>query len=195
MIVIDDIIVSDGVVDKHFVCDLNRCKGACCIEGDGGAPLDDDELSMLDKYYAQVEPYLQQKGIDAIHRKGRYVYERDDEYSGYATPLMDDSEACAYVTENEHGIAVCGIEQAFEDDVISFRKPVSCHLYPIRVTQYEKITAVNYETWDICSSACQLGKELKVPAYQFIKDGLIRKFGSEFYEQLQGAAKYKNENE
>lgn len=181
---IDDILVSDDVVDVKFVCDLTRCKGACCVEGDGGAPLEVDELKLLDDHYAAIEPFLTEKGRAAIEAQGKYLFEKDDEYTGYGTPLIGNTGACAYVTFDGQGVAQCGIEQAWAAGAIPFRKPVSCHLYPVRVKVYEEITAVNYETWDICSPACELGKSLQVPVYQFVRDGLIRRFGEEFYEQL-----------
>ena len=195
MIVIDDILISDDVVEKQFVCNLKRCKGACCIEGDGGAPLEVEELKILDEIYEVVEPYMSEEGKKAVEEKGKYVFEKDDEYTGYGTPLIGNTGACAYVTLDENGITKCTIEQAYLDKKIDFQKPVSCHLYPIRVKEYETITAVNYEVWDICSDACVLGAELKVPAYQFVKEGLIRRFGADFYAQLEGAVNFKEQGE
>lgn len=195
MIVIDDILISDDVVSEHFICDLSKCKGACCVEGDGGAPLDEEELPLLDKEYANIEPFLMEDGIEAIRERGKYVFESDDEYTGYGTPLIGNTGACAYRTFDKKGIAVCGIEKAFEAGATKFRKPVSCHLYPIRIKKYETITAVNYEVWDICSAACALGDQMKVPAYVFVKEGLIRKFGEEFYKRLEGSAAYMKKHE
>lgn len=184
MIVIGDVIVSDDVVDKQFLCDLSKCKGACCVEGDGGAPLEVDEMKLIDDHFDAIHPYLSEKGRAAIVEKGRYVFEKDDEYTGYGTPLIGHTGACAYVVHSEDGTAKCGIEAAWEDGKLPFQKPVSCHLYPVRVKVYEEITAVNYEVWDICSEACILGKEMKMPAFEFVKAGLIRRFGQEFYDQL-----------
>jgi hypothetical protein len=194
MIVIDDILVSDLVIENQFVCDLNKCKGACCIEGDGGAPLEKEELKILDDIYDIIEPYMSEQGKQAVAEKGRYVEEADDEYTGFGTPLIGNTGACAYVTYDEKGITKCTIEQAFLEGKIDFKKPISCHLYPIRVKEYKTVTAVNYEVWDICSPACTLGAQLKVPTYQFVKEALVRKFGEEFYVQLEGAAQFKNKN-
>lgn len=194
MIAIEDILISDDVVERQFVCDLLKCKGACCVEGDGGAPLELEELEAIDKHFDVIAPYLQPSGLKAIEEQGRYLFEKDDEYTGYGTPLIGNTGACAYVTYSENGIATCGIEQAYNDGKTDFRKPVSCHLYPVRVKVYEEVTAVNYETWDICSDACKLGQTLSVPVYQFVKDGLVRRFGNEFYEALEQAVKFKNDN-
>ena len=195
MIAIDDILISEDVVEEHFVCDLLKCKGACCVEGDGGAPLDVDELKILDAIYEKVEPFLEQDGINAISERGKYVFEKDHEYTGYGTPLIGNTGACAYRIIKADGVAACGIEKAWEAGAVDFRKPVSCHLYPIRIKEYETMTAVNYEVWDICDAACALGDQLKVPAYRFVKDGLIRKFGEEFYQRLEGSAAYMKKNE
>jgi hypothetical protein len=195
MIAIDDILISDDVVSEHFVCNLVKCRGACCVEGDGGAPLEREELPVLDEIYDKLEPFLADDGIEAIRERGRYVFEKDDEYTGYGTPLIGDTGACAYRVINDNGVAACGIEKAWEAGAVEFRKPISCHLYPIRIKEYETMTAVNYEVWDICDAACALGDELKVPAYRFVKEGLIRKFGEEFYQRLEGSAAYMTRNE
>lgn len=195
MIVIDDILVSDDVIQKQFVCDLKKCKGACCVEGDGGAPLEVDELKILEEQYEKIEPYMTEKGKAAVAEKGKYVFEKDDQYTGYGTPLIGNTGACAYVNFNEKGIAYCSIEQAYNDGIIDFRKPISCHLYPIRINEYKHSTAVNYEVWNICNDACTLGAQLKVPTYIFVKDALIRKFGEEFYEQLEGAVEFMNKKD
>lgn len=195
MIAIDDILISADVVEEHFVCDLNRCKGACCVEGDGGAPLSDDELPVLDDIFEMLRPFLEQDGIEAVEKQGRYVFESDSDYTGYGTPLIGDTGACAYRVIGKNGIASCGIEKAWEAGAVPFRKPVSCHLYPIRVKEYESMTAVNYEVWDICDPACALGDKLKVPAYRFVREALIRRFGEDFYNRLDGAAEYMKKNE
>jgi len=184
MIVIGDVIVSDDVVEKQFACDLAKCKGTCCVEGDGGAPLEVEEMKLIDDHFQAIEPYLSEVGRAAIEKKGRYLFEKDDEYTGYGTPLIGNTGACAYVIHTDEGVAKCGIEQAWEDGKLPFQKPVSCHLYPVRVKVYEEITAVNYEVWEICSDACLLGRELQVPTFEFVKSGLIRRFGQEFYDQL-----------
>jgi hypothetical protein len=183
MIAVENTLVSDDVLKEAFVCDLTKCKGECCIAGDSGAPLEEKELNILEEIYGEVKPFLSQKGVAALDQQGRYVKDEEGEYT---TPLIDGGE-CAY-TIFENGIAACGIEKAYRAGKISFRKPVSCHLYPIRVTAYDGFEAVNYHRWEICSDACSLGKSLKVPVYSFLKEPIIRKYGEEYFLQLQEAA-------
>ena len=189
MILIDNKIISDDVVEKQFVCNLDACKGACCWEGDSGAPLEKAELVILEEIYPKVKPFLTKKGIEVIEREGVYTYYKREEE--YGTPLVDNA-ACAYLTYDE-GIAKCGIEKAQEAGVIDYKKPISCHLYPIRITSNETFDAVNYDKWDICTAACSLGEKLEVPVYQFLKGALIRKYGEEFYEALDAAANFEEE--
>ncbi len=188
MILIDDILISDDVVEKEFVCNLKKCKGICCVEGDSGAPVEKAETKILKKIFPKIKKYLTAEGIAAIEKQGAYVDEPDDEYTPYATPLIDGG-ACAYINYADDGTIVCGIENAWRDGVVDFQKPISCHLYPVRIKPMETVTAVNYDVWDICSDACLLGNKLKVPVYVFLKDALIRKFGDDFYAALEYAAK------
>jgi hypothetical protein len=187
MILIDDVIISDEVIEKQFVCNLKACRGACCVEGDSGAPLDETELKLLEKDIDQILPFLTPEGQKAIAEQGLYVEEPEDEYTGLATTLIE-GKACAYVQYTTDGTATCGIEKAWEAGATSFRKPISCHLYPIRIKHYDTITAVNFDDWEICDPACSLGAALKVPVYVFVKEALVRKFGAEFYEVLLQAA-------
>ena len=180
MITLGKTVVSDDVADKFFVCDLQKCKGACCIEGDMGAPLDKEELPILEKVYKKVKPYLSKEGVAAIEEQGIYVYDEDNEYS---TPTIGGRE-CAYAIYDKKGILKCGIEMAYKDGKIKWQKPISCHLYPIRITKYEQYDALNYERWHICNPACRNGKELGVPVYQFLKEPLIRKYGIKCYNDL-----------
>ena len=184
MILIDDKIVSDEIVERHFVCNLASCKGACCVEGDGGAPLEKDEIEILQKIYPKIKSHLTPEGKKTIESQGVSVKKEGKQ----RTPLIND-RACAYVNF-ENGIAICGIEKAYEAGDIEFKKPISCHLYPIRITKTEEMDFVNYDEWDICEPACVLGKELKMPLYRFVKDALIRKYGEEFYEALEAAEKH-----
>jgi len=186
MILIDDKIISDDVVEQQFVCNLNACKGACCWKGDYGAPLEDEEKEILEKIYADIKPFLLPEGIAAIEEQGVFTYYKTEQEHG--TPLIANG-ACAYMTKDENGVAQCGIEQAQKAGAIDFKKPISCHLYPIRIKKYEGFEAVNYDKWDICSAACDLGKKLQMPAFRFVKDALVRKYGAAFYEALEGAAK------
>lgn len=189
MILIDDkILVSLEVIEEQFLCNLDACKGACCWEGDSGAPLEETELETLENIYETVKPYLRPEGIAAIETQGKSVAIENGFYKEYATPLVDNGP-CAYMTVDNRGIAKCGIEEAFLDKKIDFPKPISCHLYPIRISEFEEVDALNYEEWDICSAACTAGKKAKLPVYQFLKNPLIRKYGKAFYEQLDEVAK------
>jgi len=180
VITIGKTVISEDVADKFFVCDLQKCKGACCVEGDAGAPLLEEELPILEKIYKKVKPYLTEKGKAAIEEQGLYVIDDDREYS---TPIIKGKE-CAYALRDQKGILKCGIEMAFYDGKVNFKKPISCHLYPIRITKYEEFDAVNYERWHICNPACKHGKELGVPIYKFLKEPLIRKYGEKWYKEL-----------
>ncbi len=189
MIIIQDILISDDIIEKKFLCDLNACKGACCWEGDSGAPLVEEEMKTLDNVYDKIKPFLTEQGKAAIKEQGKYVYFKEAEEYGAA---LIDNKACAYMTYNELGIAQCGIEQAHKAGVIDFLKPVSCHLYPIRIATDDKVNfqAMNYDSWDICSAACELGKKEKLPVYQFVKPAIVRKYGQAFYDELDAAAQY-----
>ncbi len=174
------VILSDDIKEKFFVCNLEKCKGACCVEGDLGAPLENDELAILEEIYEQVAPYLSEAGKKAIAEQGKYILDEDGEYS---TTTVGGAE-CAYAIYDQKGILKCGIEQAYLDGKINFRKPISCHLYPIRAKKYDEFEALNYDQWDICSPACDFGKELGVEIYKFLKEPLIRKYGQDWYNEL-----------
>ncbi|HLK30779.1 MAG TPA: DUF3109 family protein [Puia sp.] len=185
MIAIDNILVSDEVVQKQFVCDLNKCKGGCCEDGDAGAPLSEGELDNLNEVYETVKPYLSEDGIREIEKTGRYLY---DKSFGWVTPTIE-GKLCAYGTKDKNGIILCGIEQAYRDGKINWKKPVSCHLYPIKTKRTKEHELVNYEPREtLCNPGCALGKKLKVPVYAFLKEALIRKYGENFYEALEQIA-------
>ncbi|USL95118.1 DUF3109 family protein [Riemerella anatipestifer] len=184
MIQIEDKLISEDLFSEEFVCNLNKCKGACCIEGDAGAPLEQSEVKILEDIYPKIKSYLRPEGIKAIEEQGTSV---EDFEGDLVTPLIDNRD-CAYVIFDENGITKCGIEKAYEEGAIDWQKPISCHLYPIRITEYSTFTAFNYHEWKICSDACTLGKELKVPVYKFLKTPLIRKYGEGFYQTLTEAA-------
>lgn len=193
MIAIDNILVADAVLKEQFVCDLSKCKGACCVDGDAGAPLENDELDEINNVYEAVLPYLNEESRSELERQGRYVYDR--EY-GWVTPTIN-SKVCVYGIIDEQGVVKCGIEQAFMDGKIKWKKPISCHLFPV-ITKNSKRSDdiyVNYEPReDNCKAACTLGKKLKVPVYIFLKEALTRKFGEEFYEALEATANHVNNN-
>ena len=180
-------IVSEDIIKKDFVCNLSACKGACCIDGDAGAPLEKIETGILEEVYPKVKPFLRKEGIKAIENQGTFTKNEDGELE---TPLIDGAD-CAYVIFDEKKVALCAIEEAYNQGEIDFKKPVSCHLYPVRVQEYSEFSAVNYHQWQICDDACTLGKELQVPVYKFVKQALIRKFGEDWYTDLeQVAAKF-----
>lgn len=177
-------IVSEEVIEKDFLCNLSACKGACCVDGDAGAPLEPDETKMLEAIYPKVKPFLRQEGIDAIEAQGIFVKTEEGELE---TPLINGAD-CAYVIFDEKNVALCAIEEAYNQGEISWKKPVSCHLYPVRVKDYSEFSAVNYHKWQICDDACTLGEELGVPVYKFVKEALIRKFGEDWYMELEKVA-------
>lgn len=180
MILIDDTVISEDVANEFFVCDLAKCKGACCVEGDLGAPLELDELEIIDRIQAEIKPFLSAAGLAEIEQQGTWVQDEDGDFS---TPVIQGKE-CAYAVYDEKGYLKCGIEQAYFAGKTDFRKPISCHLYPIRIQKFDHYHAINYERWSICSDACSHGKELGVPVYVFLKDPLIRKFGTQWYTEL-----------
>lgn len=185
MIAIDNVLISDEIIEEQFVCDLNKCKGGCCDDGDAGAPLDKEELKYLDEVYETVKPYLTQEGIREIELQGKYLYTNE---FGWVTPAIN-GQMCAYGYKDAQGITKCGIEQAYNDGKVSWKKPISCHLFPIRIKKTKRNDLVNYEPReDLCKAACSRGKKLKVPVYVFLKDPIIRKYGEEFYSVLEKVA-------
>ncbi len=188
MFQIDNTLVSEEIITKGFVCNLKACKGACCVEGEAGAPLEKEETDFLEKNYDLIAPFLNDKGRAAIENEGKYISTGE---GGFETPLVDQQE-CAYVVFGANGATQCGIENAHQAKKIDFKKPISCHLYPVRVNDYSEFKAVNYNQWHICDTACSLGDSLKIPVYQFVKEALIRKFGNEWYSELELAAQEMN---
>lgn len=189
MLIIGDIIVSDVLLERKFVCNLQACKGACCVEGDDGAPVKASEEDAIRRNLDSILPYLSKEGQEIIEQQG--VVHKSKK--GLRTNLMK-SGACAFVIRDANGVACCGIEKAWEEGNSDFRKPISCHLYPARETPLEEATALNYEEWDICHAACTLGKELGVPVYRFLKEALIRAYGEDFYRALDGYAAREREH-
>jgi hypothetical protein len=174
-------LVSDEVRDKEFVCNLEKCKGACCVEGDFGAPLLEEELAILEEIYPKVKPYLSARGIEEIERQGTHTIDDEDEL---VTPVIAGRE-CVYAVYDNKGILKCGIEAAYNAGAIGWKKPISCHLYPIRLTKVGEYIGLEYHRWDICHCARQKGKKMHLPLYQFLKEPLIRRFGQAWYDELE----------
>ncbi len=194
MIAIDNILVSDEVIEEQFVCDLSRCKGGCCEDGDAGAPMEKWELEKLKEYYEVIKPFMTPEGIREVERQGKYLYDKE---FGWVTPTINGA-ICAYGYRDKQGIIKCSIEQAYNEGQLDWKKPLSCHLFPIRIQKNKRdpdMEYVNYEPReDLCQAACTLGKKLKMPVYIFLKDSLIRKYGESFYEALAAAAEHLKEN-
>lgn len=183
MIEIDDKIVSTDILSECFACDLGKCKGICCVEGDAGAPLEIDEVDILEEEYPNYAPYMTAEGRAEVERQGFMVVDSDGDYT---TPLVDNA-ACAYAFE-ENGVTFCAIERAYREGKCSFLKPISCHLYPIRVKQFRNGSyGLNYHRWAVCSSARECGKKLGVPVYKALREPIVRRFGEEFYRSLECA--------
>jgi hypothetical protein len=185
MIAIENTLISEDLLDRKFICDLNACKGACCVAGDSGAPLDKDELPVLESVLEAVKPYMVKKGVKAVEKQGAYVLDSDGDYT---TTLVSEGAECAFVYFDEKKIAKCAIEKAYLEGKIKWQKPISCHLYPVRITSHKNYEAVNYHKWEICKPACECGEKLDVPVYKFLKTPLIRKFGKEWFKQLEKSA-------
>ena len=190
MIAIDNTLISEDLIDEQFVCDLKLCKGACCVAGDSGAPLEQEEIKIMEDIFNKVKPYMSAEGVSTIEEKGVFVV---DEEGDSTTPLIiredfPERKECAFAII-EDGTARCSIEKAHANGKVDFRKPVSCHLYPVRIKKYESYDAVNVHKWSVCAGACELGKKLKIPVFEFVKEALIRKYGEQWFSQLSIAAK------
>lgn len=184
MLEIGKTLVSLDLITSNFTCDLAACRGACCVTGDSGAPLEPFEVIKLDEVFPALRPFLRKESVRTIEEMGTSV---TDAEMDTVTPLNDGKE-CVY-TLFEDSIARCAIEKAFMEGVVDFRKPVSCHLYPIRIKKYRRFDAVNYDRWEICRPATVLGDELQMPVYRFVKDALARHYGDEWFNLLDIAAK------
>jgi hypothetical protein len=187
MIVIQDILVSNDLIDRQFVCNLERCKGACCVGGDYGAPLDDEEIPVLEEVFDQIRSYMEPSGVQAIEAHGVFQMFGKPRFKGVT---LREDRACAFVRIDPRGIAHCTIEEAWNDGATEFRKPISCHLYPVRVTKSTTTAfeAMNYDKWKLCNPACSYGRELRVPLYQFVREAIERKYGTAFYRELETVA-------
>lgn len=185
MIQIDDKVIGFEIFTRRFVCDIAKCKGECCYEGDSGAPLTDEETCVLDEIYPAVEPYLNDVERAEIAKQGKWVVDADGDK---VTPIINGRE-CVYTSRDSDGTWKCAIEEAYNDGKIDFKKPISCHLYPIRVTHYKQFDALNFHEWGACCQpALELGKKLGVPVYKFLKEPIVRAWGEDFYAELEKIA-------
>lgn len=184
MLIVGNVLVSDELIKNCFCCDLSQCGGICCIEGDAGAPVAPEEIAELEDNYPIFKKYMTAEGARSVDENGTFDYDMTGEF---VTPLIN-GEACAYVYY-EDNIAKCAIEKAFLNGEIDFRKPISCHLYPIRIKQLPDYEALNYHRWFVCEEACEKGEQLQLPVYQFLKEPLIRKYGEEWYKKLEEEVK------
>ena len=185
MIVIKDTLVSLDLIEKFFFCDLNACKGQCCIDGDAGAPLLPEEKEEIDKWMEKILPSLTPGGRNAVLKEGSSYIDED----GDLVTMLVEGANCAFCNFSEEGICLCALEKSYREGLIPQLKPSSCHLYPVRLTKVGPATAVNLHRWKICQPAEKKGKELNIRAYQFLKAPLMRKFGKEWYEELEKTAK------
>ncbi len=185
MIRIGNIICSLEIVEKHFICDLNKCHGTCCVQGDSGAPLTGDESELLSREIPHLMPFLTERGKNALERFGPHMIDQEGDI---VTPLVNGNEECAFAYF-ENGIARCAIEKAFEEGKTGFRKPLSCHLYPIRMKEYPEYITLNYDVWGICQPARDMGERQNVPVYRFVREALERRFGEEWFRELDRAAR------
>lgn len=185
MQIIGEVMVADAVLERKFVCQLDKCKGQCCVDGDAGAPLETEEIEIIQSELENIKPFMDQEGLKYLQENG--FWEKDAE--GDLTTVCRPAGECVFVFYNQNGYATCAIEEAWNQRKTNFRKPISCHLYPIRAKAYGEFTAINYHDWEICSDACQAGRELKVPVYAFLKEALIRKFGVKWYQELEDSIK------
>jgi hypothetical protein len=180
MIEIEDKMISDDLFLRQFVCDLQKCKGACCVEGDSGAPLTNQEAILIEDNLSDIEPHMREDGLSAVSENGVFYIDQDGDQ---VTTLVKGKE-CAFVFFDKNNIAKCAIESAYRKGEINFNKPVSCHLYPIRVKNYEKYQAINVDKWHVCKPACNCGVQLNIPVFKFLKQAIVRMWGEDFYKDL-----------
>ena len=184
MLIIGEALVSEDILEKKFVCHLDKCKGQCCVSGDRGAPLVEDEIIIIQNNIEAIKPFMDKEGLALLSKNGFHEIDPDD---GELITTCRDGGACVFVVF-ENGITQCAIEKANKAGKTDFKKPMSCHLYPIRASKYGDYTVLNYDKWDVCNPACSLGEELNIPVYKFLKEPLTRKMGPEWYQDLENLA-------
>lgn len=185
MLIIGEALVSEDILEKKFVCHLDKCKGQCCVSGDRGAPLVEEEITIIQNNIEAIKPFMDAEGLALLSKNGFHEIDPDD---GELITTCRDGGACVFVVF-ENGITQCAIEKANKAGKTDFKKPMSCHLYPIRAAKYGDYTVLNYDKWDVCNPACSLGEELNLSIYQFLKEPLIRKMGADWYKDLENLAK------
>lgn len=183
MIIVGKVLVSETILERKFACQLNACKGACCVQGDSGAPLDEEEINIITDELENIRPFMAKEGLDLLGERGFYETDADGELGTVCRPTGE----CVFVNM-ENGIAICSIERAYYANKTWFKKPLSCHLYPIRAKKYGDYIALNYHHWDICSPACKAGEEMKLPVHTFLREALVRKLGPSWYSELEEVA-------
>ena len=184
MLQIEDTIVSFDIIEEEFCCDLSVCKGICCVEGDSGAPVEEEEITKLQNALPHIWNDLSCEAKKVIDRQGVVYLDEDNEY---VTSIVNGKD-CVFTCYDDSGICFCALEKAYRAGKIDFYKPISCHLYPIRIAKYKGFRALNYNRWSVCQAAVLLGKKKDIKIYQFLKEPLIRKFGENWYKQLENAA-------
>lgn len=181
MIEIDGKVINTEIFRRRFICDISKCKGTCCYDGDSGAPLEEDELEKLTEVYPTVKPYLSDEENEEIAKQGLWVTDRDGDL---VTPIIRGCE-CVYTNREEDGTWSCAIEKAYREGKTKWRKPISCYLYPIRISKTRKYEMLNFHEWEVCRPAVELGEKVGTPAYKFLKEPIIAKYGEEFYNELE----------
>lgn len=180
MIQIKDTLISEDIFETCFVCDLGKCKGMCCVEGDAGAPLTHEEYEAIKDVLPEIWDDLLPKARELIEKQGIAYIDDDGEL---VTSIIKGRE-CVFTYFDADGVCRCAIDNAFREGKISVQKPISCHLYPIRLHKYDEFTALNYDRWSVCRPALRLGKKTGIKLYQFLKEPLICKFGEEWYQEV-----------
>ncbi len=186
MLIVGNALVSEEVLTRKFRCAIESCKGACCVHGDAGAPLETEEIEIIQQELEAVKPFMSDSGLKLLSERG---FSETDSFDGEAVTVCEPSGECVFVVYDSAGIAGCAIEKAYYSGKTWFRKPLSCHLYPIRAKKYGEYTALNYHQWSICSDACAVGEKEQIPVYSFLREALTRKMGPSWYEELEAVAR------
>ena len=188
MLIVRNVLVSEELIDRCFCCDIEQCKGLCCVDGDMGAPVAPDEVAELEAHYPVFRKYMTEEGVAVVEEGGTFVFNGDDSFE---TPLVGSNNACAFAYV-EDGVVKCAIEKCFRNGEIPFRKPISCYLYPIRIKRVGDYEALNYDDWPVCKTAVANGNRLKIPVYRFLKEPLIAKYGEDWYAELEEMVRLRN---